>query len=434
MSDKYLWILGGGLMQVPAIEEAHKLGLKTIVSDANKACVCANKSDLFCHLDIFDIEDHLRALRNPKWAKRNFDSFNVIEPDIQGVLCAGIDCPETAAAMQEHLGKPTAPREVARICHNKTEFRKAMKFLEWPVPEELHLPSDLDEDLRYLGPFIIKNTLVSGSRGSRIFRNRYWESPKRHEVEIAIQKCKSANEKGEVIIEELWLGTEHTVETLFDVNGKFWPCFITDRFFDYSKGFALETGLRHPSTLPSYIQRKAYAIAEELGRDLGVKYGPFKLDIIVTEEGIRVIEATTRFSGGFDCMHLVPAATGKNVLRAGTLTAMGRNIDNQQLLKFDEIGIQGIYTNPLFNSCNKVALSESLWPSVGKIVDIQGVKETKKIQGVEHVIFRKNVGDFVEEYVDCTKRVCWIITSGNTEDEAREAMNKAKDTIRIIVE
>ncbi len=359
-------------MQVPAIEEAHKLGLKTIVSDMNGKCPCAELADQFVLLDIFDIDGHLRALK-----------FNIEEGlDIQGVLCAGIDCPETAAAMQEYLGKPTAPREVARLCHNKAEFRKAMKFLGWPTPT-------IDK------PLVIK-TMVdsSGSRGTSLY-----------------PECG-------YLIEERWKGTEHTVETLFDVNGKFWPCFITDRFFDYSKGFALETGLRHPSTLPSYIQRKAYAIAEKLGRDLGVKHGPLKLDIMVTEDGIRVIEATTRHSGGFDAQYLVPAATGKNILRIGIETSMGLNISREMLN----------------NIWDMVALSESLWPKSGKIVSIEGIDEAMRTKGVKHIIFRKKVGDTVEEYTDCTKRVCFVITSGNTESEAREAMDKAKDTIRIVTE
>jgi hypothetical protein len=89
---------------------------------------------------------------------------------------------------------------------------------------------------------------------------------------------------------------------------------------------------------------------------------------------------------------------------------------------------------PLKAKWNKVALSESLWPSLGKIISIEGVEEAKKIEGVEHIIFRKKVGDIVEDYVDCTKRVCFIITSGNTEAQAWDAMDKAQNNIRIVIE
>ncbi len=377
MQDKYLWILGGGLLQIAAIEEADKMGLKTIISDMNDKCVCASMADMFIHLDIFDIKGHLEALRTLQG-----DGF-----DIAGVLCEGIDCPETAAHMQVYLGKPTAPPEIARICHNKIEFRKAMRVLGYPVPT-------------ITKPLIIKTqTEGSGSRGT-----------------VMYPECK-------YLVEERMYGTEHTVETLFDTEGMFWPCFITDRHFDYSAGYALETGLRHPSVLPEYVQRKAYQIAENLGRDLGIKAGPFKLDIMVTEDGVRVIEATTRFSGGFDAQYLVPAATGKNILRAGILTCMGEKLQHW---------VDGI--EALHSKWSKISLSESLWPPMGKIVAIDGIEEALDIDGVEQIFFRKEVGDYVEPYIDCGKRVCFIITSGDTEEDARKAMEEAKKTIRIEVE
>ena len=368
--DKWLWILGGGLMQIASIAEAQALGLKTIISDMNKDCVCADMADQFVHLDIYDIDTHLKALKSLRAQGLN----------IQGVFCAGIDCPETAAAMQEYLGRPTAPREIARICHNKREFRQAMRVLEYPTP---HIKNKV----------IVKTQLEgAGSRGASIYPDNGW------------------------LVENLWEGTEHTVETLFDIHGKFHPCFITDRIFDYSNGFALEVGLRHPTTLPEYVQRKAFKIAESMARDLGIERGPFKLDIIVTEDGVRVIEATTRFSGGFDCQYLVPTATGKNILRAGILTAIG-------------LSCMAEYT--LIPKWDKVALSQSLWPEPGIIKKIDGVEEAWQIPGVKHIIFRKKVGDTVGEYIDCTQRVCFIITSGDTEEEARVAMDKARNTIKI---
>jgi biotin carboxylase len=139
---------------------------------------------------------------------------------------------------------------------------------------------------------------------------------------------------------------------------------------------------------------------------------------MVTEDGVRVIEATTRFSGGFDCQYLVPAATGKNILRAGILTCTGSHEPLSPYLRAQ---------------WNKVALSESLWPPLGRIVSIKGLAGAGRIPGVELIVFRKKVGDEVTPYIDCATRVCFIITSGNTEEEAREVMEKAKQTIKVEV-
>lgn len=47
LKDSYIWILGGGILQIPNILCAKKLGYKTIVTDVNKKCVCRKKADLF---------------------------------------------------------------------------------------------------------------------------------------------------------------------------------------------------------------------------------------------------------------------------------------------------------------------------------------------------------------------------------------------------
>ena len=366
--SNWLWILGGSAMQIPAVEEAHCMGYKVIVTDRDPLCRCREFADRFNDVDIFDIDRHLDLL-----------SFMVKQCQIEGVIASGIDCPETAAAMQEFLRKPTAPREVARICHNKKEFRKAMRVLGYPCPAEHDV--------------VVKPIYGSGSRGVRLY-----VSTDEHQVE------------------ERWHGSEHTVETVFDIEGKFHPCFITDRHFDYSGGYALETVLRHPSILPYYVQRKAYQIAESLGRDLGVNHGPFKLDIVVTDTGVRVIEATTRWAGGWDGQYLVPAATGKNILRAGILTCVGSPLDGSLTQKW-----------------NKVDLSESLWPPPGKIVSIEGTEEARAIPGVEQIIFRRGVGDYVRPYIDCGERVVFIIVSGESEEEVKDIMARAKEKIHIEV-
>jgi len=143
-----------------------------------------------------------------------------------------------------------------------------------------------------------------------------------------------------------------------------------------------------------------------------------KLDIIVTEKGIYVLEATTRMSGGFDCQYLVPSATGMNVIRAGLQVCLGQDVDKRLL-------------SP---SKDKVAVSNSLWPPVGKIKSITGLTEAKKIKGVEKIFFRYKAGDVIKPYVNCASRFCFVITSGNSYGEAMGIFNEVKDVLKVEVE
>jgi biotin carboxylase len=82
----------------------------------------------------------------------------------------------------------------------------------------------------------------------------------------------------------------------------------------------------------------------------------------------------------------------------------------------------------------RVGVTSSLWPEPGRIASIDGVDRALAIPGVEHVFFRSQVGDVVEPYVDCTRRVCFLIATGETEEAARAALAAAEDAIQIQTE
>ena len=403
----YFWVIGGGLLQLSLIEEVTKLGNKVIVTDADPNCVCRNKSSYFKAIDIFDIAQHINYANE------------LIEKGLKivGVLAAGIDAPETMARVAEHLHLPTVSSDIAHLVNNKDLFRQKMQSIELPVPKYSVVDEgnidELDSIIKDIGyPLIVKNTSSSGSRGTKIFY-----SPDFTGVHLMIKEAIKVSRSSKALIESLWEGSEHTVETIFDIEGNFHPCFITDRLFDKSNGFALETGLIHPSRLTTKEQEEMFLLAEKVSNKIGIKIGAAKFDIIQTNNGPRIIEMTVRLSGGFDCQYLVPAATGKNILKAAILTACGKSF-SKDLLEDNK---------------NKVALSESLWPKPGKIIGIEGLDEAKKHQGFEKIFFKLKIGDYVESYEDCTKRVCFIIASGLTYKEAKRSMSNIKKSIKIAI-
>jgi len=406
--QKYFWVIGGGILQAPLIQEAKKLNYKIIVTDADKNCICKEFASYFETIDIFDIAGHI------EYAKQLTNNGVLIK----GVLAAGIDAPETMAKVAEMLNLPTVSSKIAHLVNNKEVFRVEMEKLGIHTPKfqsvSIDNLGDLSSIVDKIGhPLIVKNTSSSGSRGTKIFYS--------HDI-IGVREivCEAIDisRSGNALIESLWEGSEHTVETLFDINGKFHRCFITDRIFDKSNGFALETGLTHPSRLSEDVQEEMYTLAENISRKIGINIGAAKFDMIQTEDGPRVIEMTVRLSGGFDCQFLVPAATGKNILKAAILTAVGE-VFSDDLLK---------------DRKHKVSYSQSLWPAPGKIIKIDGLDEAKKKKGFEYIYFRSNVGDEVMPYTDCTKRVCFIITSGDNYLEAIENMNDIKEVISITID
>ncbi|MDD1690305.1 MAG: ATP-grasp domain-containing protein [Methanoregula sp.] len=404
-SEHYFWIIGGGLLQYPLIQEVDDLGCKVIVSDRNPECICAKKATIFLPIDIFDVQKHLEEGFKLKASGIKID----------GVLAAGIDATVTMAVLARSLNLPGVDPEIAYITNNKNLFRETLQKLGYPVPKfrvisesDIGNIESIASEIGY--PLIIKNTDSSGSRGTKIFLK---EDPE--DMRLIAKTAIVASRSKRALVEECWMGEEFTVETIFDNNGGFHPCFITDRFFDKSRGYAIELGLGHPTRLPPEIQQEMYDLVRNVSRDLGIKIGAAKADMILTPKGPRIIEMTVRLSGGFDCQYLVPATTGKNVMRAAILTALGKPFPESLLV----------------DKKHRVGRTASIWPEPGKIVRISGVEEALKIPGVEHIFFRYNVGDTIEPYMDCTRRVCFIIVTGRDAPDAEKTMKIAIGKIQI---
>lgn len=133
----YFWIIGGGILQVPLIEEVKKLNLGSIVTDGNPNCICKKNASYFEAIDIFNIDEHI------KYADELVNKGIKIE----GVLAAGIDAPETMARVAEHLNLPSVSSDIAHLVNNKELFRIAMKKLGVPVPKFRILTKDILKSL-----------------------------------------------------------------------------------------------------------------------------------------------------------------------------------------------------------------------------------------------------------------------------------------------
>lgn len=401
------WCIGGGVLQEPLICEARALGYNILVTDAAENCVCAHLADIFYAVDIFDIDAHLTLAT--ELSKKH---------EIVGVLAAGIDAPVTMSRLAEHLGLPGVSSLISETVHYKSKFRDFCKVngIETPHYKVLGandlstLPEILDTfDL----PFIIKNVDSSGSRGTKIFYTRDNQEELRIAKE-AIEYSKSDT----FLVESVWLGQECTVETLYDIHGKFHECFITDRIFDYSTGYPIEKGLVSPSQLSNSAQSECFELAERVANKLGIKIGAAKFDMIYTEDGPRIIEMTTRLSGGFDCQYVVPLASGKNIMGAAILTACGGEFPSEFLV----------------DRKNLYAITLSHWPENGEILEVKGTQEALQLPGIEHVFFRKTVGDVVEGFKNCVDRVSFIIATGATLLEAEKNAQRAHDKIELRIQ
>src|SRR5205823_4763427 len=95
MSHDAILIVCGGMLQVPAVEIAHGLGLTVVMTDANPRAAAMAMADVPVTLDIYDANGHCRLVDDLERRYR-----------LLGVFAEGADVEVTVAAAAAHAGLP----------------------------------------------------------------------------------------------------------------------------------------------------------------------------------------------------------------------------------------------------------------------------------------------------------------------------------------
>lgn len=395
---KTILIVAGGVLQVPAVRIAHDLGLRVVVTDRDPNCICASLADEFMLLDTGDAAGHVALAQGLKR-----------EGNLAAVFTEGADVELTVALAAASVGLPCVDPRAAYATKNKARMRELFDAAGLPGPRWAEVETGAQARVaaaKVAFPLVVKPVDNCASRGLTILTKR---DP--HLLLAAVERAKAFSTTGTALIEHFMEGPEQTVETLVHEH-RHYPCFITDRLFTKKQEFAVECGLRSPTGLDVVAKGKLYNLVHWSAVALGIDFGAAKADTILTKDGPRILEMTCRLSGGYDCQYLVPAASGKEIIKAAMLLALG----------------EGMHTELLEPKRDKHAVSYNPLPPPGLITSITGLEEARDSPGVEHVFMRYDVGEVIPPYQDCAARCCWIIavdeTHGGAWGNAMEASEK----------
>lgn len=387
MRDDAILIVCGGLLQVPAVRIAHELGLKVIVTDANPNAAAMHLADEAVQLDIYDIDGHRRLVDD--LAKR----YN-----LRGVFAEGADVEVTVAAAAEQAGLLGIPVEAALNTKNKVRTRRCLDAAGLPNPKwaEISTHDEARTQAARVGyPLIVKAIDNSASRGAtRVARPE--------DLTAAVDLARSASGVGTVLLEELLVGPEQSVEILFDGIGVSHRLNVVDREFAVAGEAAMELGHVNPSTLSDAERDQLFEVAEKAAEAVGVRFGAFKVDTMWTRDGPRILEVTARLSGGFDCQYTTPLSSGRDFIRAAIRVAVGEPIDGKDLRY----------------KWRRYAAAWVAFPPPGRVDRIGNVEAVKAMKGVREVFLRVAVGEVIRPYQDCAARPAFVIAVGDSHDEA----------------
>ncbi|GBF49576.1 dehydrogenase [Leptospira ryugenii] len=399
VAEKTILIIGGGDLQLPIIQTAKTMKLRTLVADMNPNSIGFQIADEKIIMSTKDVEGMVRE------AKRYLQN-----KPIHGVITAGTDASMTVAAVASAAGLPGIRFVDAEAASNKVKMRQRLKEHSVPIPAFAPVWSlqDAKDALAFLQfPLVMKPADNMGSRGVIKVNHK-------DEIPQAFRHAKRFCPTGELILEEYMEGPELSVDALA-FNGQIRMTGIADRIIEREPYF-VEIGHNMPSALPKEILAEVERVMVAGMKALGINLGAGKGDIKVTKTGVKVGEIAARLSGGYMSAFTYPLSTGVNLNRAALLIALGETPDN---------------LDPVIE---RVSIERSLIANPGKLVNVQGAEDVKKIDGVNAIFLQSKPGDLIKEPTNNIEKSGHVIITANTLAEAEAIFQKVKDTIRFEVD
>lgn len=376
----YVWVVGGGVGQLPLIQEFLVRDYEVVVGDQDISCAASNLHGVSVReADVYDDVSQLTACQAEATTRGCSPS---------GVMTAGIDATEAVSLIADFYHLPGAPWNIAYATRTKYFMRALCCFDHpwWTTSPTTNHPF----------PWVVKATNASASRGLSLCRSL-------DEMPAAVEKARAANHHSKAVIIEEYLhpheeaATDWFVENdhVYYINGAY-------RWFE-SDTFGLETGWVNPFTPNGEI----HAIVKTATMALGVTSGPFKADFIKDARyGWTLLEASTRWSGSFDHTHGGLYATGRNLSAVLVDFALGLPL-NPEVLKYEHKGY--------------VACCTPIVP-LGTLL---GETLKRTLRGEPHVIDVITTRDVATEQVTLADRPLFILAHGDTVTNAKANASNA---------
>lgn len=236
------------------------------------------------------------------------------------------------AWIAEHLGLPGLPVATAEACTDKFLMRSLFDNAHEKISPAFATVTSEDDVRQFASthsfPLILKpanlakSLLVTKSSDLNELIANY-----RHSVELlqTIYKKYAPNRTPKLIIEEFLEGSIHSVDAFIDNNG---TPHVLDQIVDYQTGYDIgyDDNFHYSRLLPSKL-READQVAlrhcAAIGiRALGMKNSPAHVEIIMTNDGPRIVEIGARNGGYRERMHSL--ANGIDVTGIALDIALGK--------------------------------------------------------------------------------------------------------------
>ena len=392
---KRLMVMGAAIEQVPGIKKAKEMGYKVGVIDYNPNAIGIPLADQYFNVSTIDPEGVLQAARQ----------FNA-----DGFLTLATDLPMRAVAYAcEQMGIPGISQQTALLATDKGEMIQALKKygVESPWYVVIRSESELKEIAEKISfPCVMKPTDNAASRGVVLVHDE-------KELLASYEYARAQSHSGQVIVEEYMVGAEVSVEVL-TYQGASHVLQITDKITSGAPHF-VEMGHNQPSKLSSETQVKIRDVACRAVKALGIHTGPAHVEIIVTEEGPKIVELGARLGGDCITSHLVYLSTGIDMVCETIKVLCGEKPD----------------LRPTFEKGAAIRFLTS--DKLGVFHHVEGEERIREMNGVIEVSDIMVPGDLIESIKSSDDRVAYVITQADLLEDAEKLADDAIALMKVVL-
>ena len=403
MPPKTVLFVGAGRHQRRAILRAQELGLRVVAVDRNEDALGLAVADVGETVDFQDVEGVIEVARRHA---------------VDGVLTVSADrAVPVVAAVAEELGLPGIGTEVAHAMTHKIAMRRRLADAGVPQPR-FAAARDLREALaaaETVGfPAVLKPADSGGQRG--VFR---LDSIDDLEASLHVALRESAG--GEVLLERFHDALELNGIVLAR-GGDATPLTLSDRLRPPGIGFGVGWTHVYPATIYGDVLEEAERVAAHATRALGLRDGIAFPQLLVTDEGVLVIEVAARIPGG-QMADLVRHAVGVDLIEIALRQALGEDVpDEMALPRFQQ---------PL--AIRFFTASPGPLPT-GRVVRIGPLEPVLSAPGVVQADTYLQVGETIRPVRLDGDRRGYVIAVADTNLQALELAESAARLLRVDVE
>ncbi|KKB35051.1 ATP-grasp domain-containing protein [Bacillus thermotolerans] len=301
----------------------------------------------------------------------------------------------------EELGRNVNDLETISIINNKKKMRQHLEAdgispVRYTTTNLLNI-TEKAEAFTY--PCIVKPVNLSGSQGVTLCHQA-------QDLEQWKASIESLNYSGEFLLEEYLQGVEVSVETLTFQN-EHYIIGITDKIKMSPPQF-IEMGHIFPSKLDERTKEAVEKLIKEVLNSLQYSFGPAHSEVIITEDGPRLVELQPRLAGD-RIPRLIEHSTGMRIENA--------------IFKM----LKGI--KPHVSMPKKVSQIHYFNWHPGEILEIKGINEARALPNVKEVFI--NSFERIPSVTDSYTRPGYVIVEGESYEELNQTINEVNEQISI---